>query len=94
LTVRVPVVSVMEALGRVPNRVIRLGHNGVPWYPRHKTPIVAPEPFVERVARVVRSPKGEKGTHMLLRVLSNDRVATMGHRCITGVGTYLHYKYV
>jgi hypothetical protein len=41
---------------------------GGPWYLRYKTPIVAPEPSVERVVRVIRSTGGKIGTHMSLRV--------------------------
>jgi hypothetical protein len=47
--------------------------------------IVAPEPFVERVAGDVRSMGGRIGTHMLLWVSSQDRVVTMGHRDMIGV---------
>jgi hypothetical protein len=50
----------------------------VPRYPRYKTPIVAPEPFVEWVLRAVRLMGGRVGSHMLLRVPSQDRVTTMG----------------
>jgi hypothetical protein len=39
---------------------------GVPRYPGYKTPKVAPEPFVERMARVIRSMGGRISTHMLL----------------------------
>jgi hypothetical protein len=39
---------------------------------RYKTPTVAPEPFVELVARAVRLMGGRIGTHMLLWVLSHD----------------------
>jgi hypothetical protein len=57
----------------------------VPRYPRYKTSIVAHEPFVERVVRAIRSMRGRAGTHMLLRVPSQDRVATMGRHDMTGV---------
>jgi hypothetical protein len=42
----------------------------VPRYPGYKTPIVAPDPFVEWVVRADRSTGGRVGTHMLLRVPS------------------------
>jgi hypothetical protein len=45
-----------------------------PWYPGYKTSIVAPEPFVERVAGDVHSIGGRIGTHMSLQVLSRDLV--------------------
>jgi hypothetical protein len=41
---------------------------GDPRYSGYKTPTVAPEPSVERVARAVHSIRGRIGTHMILRV--------------------------
>jgi hypothetical protein len=49
------------------------------------TPIVAPEPFIERVVGVVRSTGGRIGTQILLWVPSQNRVVTMGCRNMTGV---------
>jgi hypothetical protein len=43
-----------------------------PRYPGYKTPIVAPEPFIEWVARAVHSTEGKISTHMLLWVPSQD----------------------
>jgi hypothetical protein len=40
---------------------------GDPRYPRYKTPIVDPEPSVERVVRAGRLTDGRVGTHMILR---------------------------
>jgi hypothetical protein len=51
---------------------------GIPRYPGYKTLTVVPEPFVEQVVGVIRSTGGRVGTHMLLRVPSQDRVTTMG----------------
>jgi hypothetical protein len=92
LSVRVLAVSVLEASERgCGSSGVSLAElrgwviTGVPRYPRYKTPTVALEPFVERVAGGVRSVGGRIGTHMLLWVLSQDRVVTMGHRGTTGV---------
>jgi hypothetical protein len=41
-------------------------------YLRYKTPTVAPEPSVGRVARVVHSMRDIIGTHMILRVPPRD----------------------
>jgi hypothetical protein len=43
-----------------------------PRYPGYKTLTVAPEPFVERVVRAVRSMEGKIGTHMILWVPLRD----------------------
>jgi hypothetical protein len=45
---------------------------GDPRYPGYKTSIVASEPLVERVVGVVHSMVSRIGTHMLLRVSSQD----------------------
>jgi hypothetical protein len=45
-----------------------------PWYHGYRTPIVAPEPFVERVVGAIHSTGGRIGTHMLLRVPLRDSV--------------------
>jgi hypothetical protein len=42
---------------------------GDPLYLGYKTPIVASEPSVEQMARVVYSMEGRIGTHMILWVL-------------------------
>jgi hypothetical protein len=60
---------------------------GIPWYPGYKTLTVAPKPFVEQVAGDVRLTGGRIGTHILLWVPSQDRVATMGCRGMTVVVT-------
>jgi hypothetical protein len=60
---------------------------GIPRYPRYKTLIVASEPFVEQVVGVIRSMGVRISTHMLLRVPSQDQVATIGHHGTTGVMT-------
>jgi hypothetical protein len=59
----------------------------VPQYPGYKTSIVAPEPFAKRVPGANRSSGGRIGTHMLLWVPLQDRVATMGHRGTIGLVT-------
>jgi hypothetical protein len=41
-------------------------------YPRYITPLVAPEPSVERVAGAGHSMVGEIGTHMVLWALPRD----------------------
>jgi hypothetical protein len=41
-------------------------------YPRHFTPIVAPEPSVKWVARAGHSMVGRTGTHMVLQALMWD----------------------
>jgi hypothetical protein len=43
-----------------------------PWYLGYITPTVAPEPFVERVARAGHSTVGGIGTHMVLWALPWD----------------------
>jgi hypothetical protein len=45
---------------------------GDAWYLGYKTPIVAPEPSVERVDGVLPKMGGRIGTHMILWVLSHD----------------------
>jgi hypothetical protein len=45
-----------------------------PWYPEYKTPIVAPEPSVERVPGAAHSTGGRIGTQMLLLVPPQDSV--------------------
>jgi hypothetical protein len=45
-----------------------------PRYPGYKTPTVAPEPSIERVAEAVCSTGGRIGTHMVLWVPSRDSV--------------------
>jgi hypothetical protein len=47
---------------------------GGPRYSGYNTPVVAPEPSVERVAGAIRSMGGRMGTHMLLRILLQDLV--------------------
>jgi hypothetical protein len=92
---------------RVPSRVTRLGCNWRPSYPGYKTLTVAPEPFIMRVVGAVRSTGSRIGTHMLLRVPSQDRVMTMVRRGMTEVVTcdrspgsttrvemYIYYKRV
>jgi hypothetical protein len=39
---------------------------GAPWYPRYKTPTVAPEPSIEWVAGANCLTGGRIGTHMVL----------------------------
>jgi hypothetical protein len=92
LIVWVPAVPILEAPGVAPRSpgVSRDGLRGqavtgVPQYPGYKTLTIAPEPFVEQVVRAIHSSGGRIGTHMLLRVQSQDRVTTMGHRGMTEV---------
>jgi hypothetical protein len=59
----------------------------VPQYPRYKTSTVAPEPFIKRVAEVVRLMEGRIDAHMLQWVPSQDRIPTMGHRGMTVIMT-------
>jgi hypothetical protein len=58
---------------------------GVHRYSGYRTPTVAFEPFVEQAVKAVRSAEGRIGSHMLLRVPSQDRVMTMDRRGMTRV---------
>jgi hypothetical protein len=51
---------------------------GGPRYLRYRTPTVAPEPSVKRVARAVHSMGGRIGTHISLRVPAGFSGEAMG----------------